>query len=114
MGGIVLIKHCTDKNARQRIVKCDHGHKTISWFEQGKAPKSAPLKLADITEVRKATDPDMSTKSNGQVLSGTQTLRDSMHVAYKNRAFSLIFANGKTLDFQCENDAQCGTLVACF
>ena len=64
------------------------------------------------TQVRKATDVDPST-NGGTPMSGIPILRGSMHVAYKNMAFSLILKS-RSLDLQCDSEAQCQTLVSCF
>ena len=108
LAGIPLIKHCKDRQARKRIIYLDTTLTKIGWYEAGKTTrKQTPL--TSISEVRKATDVDPSSTS----LSGTPILRGSMHVAYKNMAFSLILKS-RSLDLQCDSEAQCQTLVSCF
>lgn len=109
--GIPLVKHCKDKQARKRIVYVDPSFTKLGWYEAGKTTRKQ-YPIAKITEVRKATDVDPST-NGGTPMSGTPILRGSMHVAYKNMAFSLILTE-RSLDLQCESEAQCQTLVTCF
>jgi len=110
--GIPLVKHCSDKQARKRIIFSDSLFTKIGWMEAG-AVKSKAEQILSITEVRRATDVDPKTLSGGQSMSGTEILRGSMHVAYKKMAFSLIMPS-RTLDLQCESEAECNTLVSCF
>ena len=108
LAGIPLVKHCTDRQARKRIIYLDTTLTKIGWYEAGKTTRKQ-TSLTSISEVRKATDVDPSSTS----LSGTPILRGSMHVAYKNMAFSLILKS-RSLDLQCDSEAQCQTLVSCF
>ena len=113
-GQIKVIKHCSDKCGRQRVLFCDAGFKTIGWKEPGMERKNPPLPLAQCTEVRRATDEDPESKQGNHSYCGTPTLRASMHAQYKNQAFSLIFPGKRTLDFQVETEQLCNTYVRCF
>ena len=64
--------------------------------------------------MRRATDEDPDSKKGGHSYCGTEILRNSMHAQYKNKAFSLIFPDKRTLDIQVETEALCNTYVRCF
>ena len=109
-----VIKHGTDRNGRQRVLFTDPGFKTIGWKEAGKNHKQQPLTLSQCPGVRRATDEDPDSKKGGHSYCGTEILRNSMHAQYKNKAFSLIFPDKRTLDIQVETEALCNTYVRCF
>ena len=113
--GIPVIKHCSDKQGRKRLLFVDSSFSKVGVCEQGKNSKHPMLPLDSVKEVRKATDLDPAT-TGGSPMCGTKTLRDSMHVSKKNHAFSLIFSGTAkaTLDFECATEAECATLVGCF
>ena len=113
-GQIKVIKHCSDKCGRQRVLFCDAGFTKIGWKEPGLAAKNPMLPFAQCTQVRRATDEDPDSKKGGHSYCGTEILRNSMHAQYKNKAFSLIFPGKRTLDIQVETEALCNTYVRCF
>ena len=55
-GQIKVIKHCSDKCGRQRVLFCDPGLKTIGWKEPGMERKNPPLPLAQPLPAAASTD----------------------------------------------------------
>ncbi|KAJ1453818.1 hypothetical protein M885DRAFT_522951 [Pelagophyceae sp. CCMP2097] len=111
--GVSVKKHGSDGKIRPRVLYLNAAGTKFGW----KQPESSFLPLSGISEVRRATEKDPSSKPDSKRpkgMAGTPTLRKTADgPAVALRAFSFI-GQGRTYDFECADSAECQLLSGAF
>ncbi|KAJ1463082.1 hypothetical protein M885DRAFT_504618 [Pelagophyceae sp. CCMP2097] len=115
--GLVLIKFGRNSVAKKRIFLLDREAKTFTWkvpmyrLASQKAPGQGTVyRVADITKVRRALEPDPKVPLFG----GTENLRKGLPPKEAGKAFILDMADNRTIDLVATTEAEAKDFVEGF